>query len=105
MNALSLRHFKSSLLASIPRAVRTISVSPNATESEKHIYEKLVKAFNPSKLLVNDISGGCGASYSILIGSDKFKGLSLLKQHRMVTDALKDDIKDIHAIQIKTEAS
>ena len=46
--------------------------------------------------------GGCGSMYSVEIQSDKFKGLGVLKQHRLVKDVLKDDIKDMHGIQIKT---
>ena len=40
--------------------------------------------------------------YAIEIQSDKFKGLGILKQHRMVKEVLKDEIKDMHGIQIKT---
>ncbi|TPX34677.1 hypothetical protein SmJEL517_g02765 [Synchytrium microbalum] len=78
---------------------------PSATAGEKAIHEKLLKAFQPTKLAVNDVSGGCGSMYAVLVASPKFKGVSLVKQHRMVTEALQADIKEMHGIQIKTEAS
>ncbi len=42
--------------------------------------------------------------YAVEIASAKFKGVPLVKQHRMVTECLKEDIKDFHGIQIKTAA-
>lgn len=39
--------------------------------------------------------------YSIEISSQDFKGLSLVQKHRLVQEALKDDIKEMHGIQIK----
>ncbi len=42
--------------------------------------------------------------YTVEIASPKFKGLPLIKQHRLVTQVLSEDIKGIHGIQIKTSA-
>ena len=77
-------------------------LDPKYTEGEAKLHEKLVNALNASALVVSDISGGCGSMYSVQITSPKFQGLSVLKQHRMVKDVLKDDIKQMHGIQIKT---
>ena len=54
---------------------------------------------------VIDKTGGCGSMYSVEVASPLFKGLPLVKQHRMVQDLLKEDIKSMHGIQIKTEPS
>lgn len=43
--------------------------------------------------------------YSVEIASDMFKGTTMVKQHRMVNDILKEDIKMFHGIQIKTSIS
>ena len=43
--------------------------------------------------------------YSIQISSPAFKGLSLVAQHRMVQDLLRDEIKDMHGIQIVTSSA
>jgi BolA-like protein 3 len=53
-------------------------------------------------VIVNDISGGCGAMYEILVESPDFKGITTIKQHRMITDTLKTEIKDMHGLRIYT---
>jgi stress-induced morphogen len=68
---------------------------------ESLISQKLSKSLNPSALKVTDVSGGCGSMYSIEISSEKFKDLSLVQQHRLVQDVIKDEIKEMHGIQIK----
>ncbi|CAG8785330.1 5099_t:CDS:2, partial [Acaulospora morrowiae] len=59
------------------------SVAEQMTEGEKYLYEKLTKSLNPTRLRVQDVSGGCGSMYSIEISSSLFKGLPIIKQHRM----------------------
>lgn len=39
--------------------------------------------------------------YSIEISSDRFKDLTLVQKHRLVQDTIKDEIKEMHGIQIK----
>ena len=51
---------------------------------------------------LTDTSGGCGASYFAVIVSEKFEGLKLLQRHRLVNNALADELKIIHAFQMKT---
>jgi stress-induced morphogen len=68
---------------------------------ESLISQKLSKSLSPSSLKVTDVSGGCGSMYSIEISSEKFKDLSLVQQHRLVQDVIKDEIKEMHGIQIK----
>lgn len=58
-----------------------------------------------TSLLVRDVSGGCGSMYAIEIASPKFKGLSLLKQQRLVTGALKGVVEGWHGVQIRTVVS
>lgn len=55
-------------------------------------------------LQVEDISGGCGSMYAVGITSKKFKGLSVIKQHRLVNEVLGEDIKSWHGIQLRTKA-
>jgi len=78
---------------------------PSRTPGEATIYSKLESKFTPSQLLVQDVSGGCGDFYAITISSGAFKGLSTLKQHRMVQEELKEVIGSIHGLQLKTIAS
>jgi BolA-like protein 3 len=53
---------------------------------------------------VQDISGGCGSMYALEIESFKFKGLSIIKQHKLVNQVLENEIKKWHGIQLKTRA-
>ncbi|KAJ3790707.1 bola-like protein [Lentinula aff. detonsa] len=73
-----------------------------STQGEQHIRAKLTEKFNPTSLQVQDISGGCGDFYAITIASDAFKGLPMVKQHRLVTETLKKEIEGIHGLQIQT---
>ncbi|XP_062528877.1 bolA-like protein 2 isoform X2 [Bombyx mori] len=51
---------------------------------------------------VTDESDGCGAKFSVLIVSDKFKGKPLLARHRLVNTLLQEELKTIHAFTQKT---
>lgn len=48
--------------------------------------ELLKKTLECTNVVVKDVSGGCGAMYELEVESPKFKGLSLVKQHKLVTD-------------------
>ncbi|EFC48331.1 predicted protein [Naegleria gruberi] len=58
---------------------------------------------NKPIIRVNDISGGCGAMFDILVVSNKFEGQSLVKQHKMVMEILKKDIQSMHGLTINTK--
>jgi len=53
---------------------------------------------------VQDISGGCGSMYALDIVSSKFKGLTIIKQHRLVNEVLEEEIKQWHGVQLRTKA-
>jgi stress-induced morphogen len=44
--------------------------------------------------------GGCGTFYAITIASAAFKGMTVVKQHRLVNQVLKKEIRDIHGLQV-----
>ncbi|XP_059477259.1 bolA-like protein 3 [Neocloeon triangulifer] len=82
---------------------------PQATaggvEAEKRLHNLLQSAFPKAHTIqVADISGGCGAMYEILVKAPEFKGLSIVKQHRLVNEALKEEIKEMHGLRISTSA-
>lgn len=59
--------------------------------------------FSQAKTIsVEDISGGCGAMYEILVESTEFKNISRVKQHQLITNTLKNEIKDMHGLRIHT---
>ncbi|KAK4180206.1 bola protein [Triangularia setosa] len=87
-----------------PEASLGLPRPANLTEGEAQVWDILVTEFAPTQLLVQDISGGCGSMYGIDISSEKFKGLNMLKQQRLVNAALGDLVKEWHGIQLKTRA-
>lgn len=76
------------------------SSTPPLDTGEQAIYSKLRDAFSPARLEVQDVSGGCGSFYAIEISSTKFKGLGMVKQQKLVNEVLKDELKEIHGIQV-----
>jgi stress-induced morphogen len=72
--------------------------------AERKIFDTLKEYFKPSKLEVQDVSGGCGSMYALDIVSEQFKGLTTIKQHRLVNQVLGEDIKKWHGVQMKTKA-
>ena len=74
------------------------------TEGEAQVWDILMAEFAPTQLIVQDISGGCGSMYGIDISSEKFRGLGMLKQQRLVNAALGDLVKEWHGVQLKTRA-
>lgn len=79
----------------------TQAASGNTTE--KKVRDILNHRFPQAKTIdVVDISGGCGAMFEIIVETPDFKGLSMVKQHRMINEALKDEIKDMHGLRIHT---
>ncbi|CAI2162361.1 12236_t:CDS:2 [Funneliformis geosporum] len=80
------------------------SQTEKLSKGEKSLFDKLHSKLKPTRLNVEDISGGCGSMYAIEISSESFKGLSVIKQHRMVNEILQDDIKKMHGIRLKTSA-
>ncbi|KAF8978444.1 hypothetical protein BGZ46_006469 [Entomortierella lignicola] len=95
------------LSTSFPRFNSIVSATPPASlnEGEKHLYSKLFEKFQPSKLVVEDISGGCGSMYQVEVVSSAFKDLNMVKQHRLVNETLKEEIKSMHGIRLTTKAT
>ncbi|KAG8700290.1 hypothetical protein FRC08_004785 [Ceratobasidium sp. 394] len=91
-----------SFIASSPRWA--VAPLKTLTDGEQVIFDKLNARFQPSSLDVEDVSGGCGTFYAISITSGEFKGLPMVKQHRLVTEELKKEISGFHGLQIKTKA-
>lgn len=73
--------------------------------STEHIEEKLRSSQELGDLThleVVDMSDGCGAKFQTVIVSSKFEGLPLLQRHRLVNKVLEEELKVIHAFQMKT---
>ncbi|XP_060814186.1 bolA-like protein 3 [Bombus pascuorum] len=80
---------------------------PNRVLAGRNAEQKMISIlrnkFPEAKLIeVNDVSGGCGAMFEINVIAPEFKGLNTIKQHRLINDALKEEIKDMHGVRIYT---
>jgi len=83
--------------------VASILAAPDhLDDAERHIYNKLTAELQPTKLEVQDISGGCGSMYGIQVESERFRGLSLVKQQKLVNSILKEEIGGWHGVQLRT---
>ncbi|MFN8222988.1 MAG: BolA family protein [Gaiellales bacterium] len=68
------------------------------------IHARLQEAFGDGPIEVIDRTGG-GDHFQVVVESERFAGLSLVEQHRLVNRALHDLIEDgtIHELRIKTK--
>ena len=69
----------------------------------EEIKSTLEKALPGSTIEMQDLTGG-GDHWQLFIVSPAFEGKGLIEQHRMVNDALKEEMADqrIHALALKT---
>lgn len=79
--------------------------TPPMEPYEQKIYDILKTHFAPKNLAVRDVSGGCGSMFAITVESEKFKGIPMVKQHRLVNEVLKDEIAKWHGLQLQTRAA
>ncbi|EGV65718.1 bola-like protein [Yamadazyma tenuis ATCC 10573] len=68
------------------------------TESFQLIIKERLEA---SLVQVEDMSGGCGQAFAVIIVSPLFQGKNKLMRHRLVNNALKEEIAGIHAFTQK----
>lgn len=93
---------------SFAAALRTYStpaaLSPpsDLDAKERAVFERLVAGLAPAELEVRDVSGGCGSMYAIEVASERFRGLGVLAQQRMVNKVLEGEIGGWHGLQVKT---
>ena len=68
---------------------------------ELRIIEKIKKGLgDEAKIDVVDLSGGCGAMLQIKVGSNKFKGMNIVQQHRLVNKCIEGE--DLHGFRLET---
>jgi stress-induced morphogen len=72
--------------------------------TKTQLEERLRANMKVGKIEVVDTSGGCGSQFVINLKSADFNGKTLIAQHRMVNEILKEELKEIHSLQLKTEA-
>ncbi|ODV70297.1 bola-like protein [Hyphopichia burtonii NRRL Y-1933] len=67
-------------------------------DSLKELIESRLQA---SLVQVEDMSGGCGQAFAVVIVSPLFQGKNKLMRHRLVNNSLKEEIAAIHAFTQK----
>ncbi|KAJ3329027.1 hypothetical protein HDU76_008799 [Blyttiomyces sp. JEL0837] len=63
---------------------------------------RLKTALEAEHVGVVDTSDGCGNNFEVVVVSKMFEGKTTLQKHRMVNDAAKDLIAQVHAFSQKT---
>ena len=82
------------------------SSSDTSPPTEKSLIDQLrVKFPKATDIAVVDVSGGCGAMFEVFIEAPDFKGVRIVKQHQLVNEALKSQIKEMHGLRISTAVS
>lgn len=69
--------------------------------TREHLTEVIKSRLGASEVEVQDMSGGCGQAFAVIIVSDVFQGKNKLARHRLVNNALADEISHIHAFTQK----
>ena len=72
------------------------------------IEQKLESAFNPEFLAVenethmHNVPPDAESHFKVTVVTNEFKGLMLIKRHRLVNKVLEEEIKQIHALALHT---
>lgn len=69
--------------------------------TSENLTQIIKERLQATEVEVQDMSGGCGQAYAVIIVSDIFLGKNKLARHRLVNAALKDEINQIHAFTQK----
>jgi stress-induced morphogen len=73
---------------------------PMPTASE--LQDRIAAALPGAEVSVEDLTGG-GDHFRAEVVSDRFEGLSLIQQHKLIYDVFGDEVGGpIHALSIKT---
>lgn len=72
------------------------------------IESRLQEALHPFHLEVvneshmHNVPAGSESHFKILVVSEQFEGLMLIKRHRLINEILADELKQIHAMALHT---
>lgn len=92
-------------------SVRYATSSGGGDEKQREISEAEAKLINLLRsrfpkarhIDVVDISGGCGAMYTVYVETSEFRNMRTVRQHQMVNDVLLAEIKNnMHGLRIQT---
>ncbi|XP_049870267.1 bolA-like protein DDB_G0274169 [Pectinophora gossypiella] len=93
------------ILPSVSGNVRSMATKPGVVESairnklETELNTKYLDIINESYM--HNVPKGSETHFKVVVVSDKFEGLPLIKRHRLVNDVLKEELKTtVHALSI-----
>lgn len=72
-------------------------VASQAQITPESLSDTLKQKVGASYVQIEDMSGGCGQAFNAIIVSPEFEKKTLLARHRLVNNALKEEIAAIHA--------
>ena len=85
--------------------LRSCTGAAGSGGAEARLIETLQTKFpGATDIQVVDVSGGCGSMYEVFVEASEFHGLRIVQQHKLVTEALKEEIKAMHGLRISTAA-
>ncbi len=64
--------------------------------------DKISKGLECQKLIVREEGQACSNSFTVVVVSDSFDGKGPLDRQRLVNAIIADEIKQLHAITLKT---
>ncbi|KAM6289074.1 bolA-like protein 2 [Aegotheles albertisi] len=74
-----------------------------AAPSAESLREKLERRLGAEHVEVEDTTPSrCSASFRLLVVSSSFRGRGLLQRHRLVNEALAEELSQIHALEQRT---
>ncbi|KAF2876365.1 bola protein, partial [Massariosphaeria phaeospora] len=74
-----------------------VAVQASSGVTPEAIKQKLVERLGATHVEIEDMSGGCGQMFEAVIVSPQFDKKTTLAKHRLVNNALKEEIAAIHA--------
>ncbi|KAI7901245.1 bola protein [Cokeromyces recurvatus] len=67
-----------------------------------HLKSVITERLQAQHVEIEDLSAGCGQMFEVIIVSPIFEGKRLLARHRIVNEALKEEISKVHAFTQKS---
>ncbi|CAL2027999.1 unnamed protein product [Caenorhabditis brenneri] len=76
------------------------------SEAEQQMSKLLTDSIQGcTRVEVHDVSNGCGSMFDVVVEASSFQGKSKVAQHKIVTAILREQIKSMHGLTIKTKAA
>ncbi|KAF1807072.1 bola protein [Mucor lusitanicus] len=77
-------------------------MSTNSGVTGEALKAVIIEKLDAQHVEVEDLSAGCGQMFEVVIVSPVFEGKRLLARHKLVNEALKEEISKVHAFTQKS---